>query len=235
MSASAQPAAAAPVRIRPYSSADAAATRDVFSRAVKITAASHYTTEQRAAWAAGSGSLNRWNADRSAHHTLVAVEMLAESHDDRAVVSVAIDASPGGQKGLMAVRTDPEGEVQSSRMAVAAPDARRDADHGTKAQAATEHIVGYVDFRDSGYIDHLFVAPNRGRQGVASQLLTAAIARARDHGAVELTSHASLVAIPVFERQGFTVVHREQVLLRGQSFDRALMRLALDDWTTDAE
>ena len=191
MSTFVQSAAALAVRIRPYSSADAAATREVFSRAVRITAGSRYTPEQRTAWAAGGGSVHRWNADRTAHHTLVAVAADSGADDE-------------SQKGLMAV-----------------------ADPGVASPTPVEHVVGYVDFRDSGYVDHLFVDPDHGRQGIATRLLAAAIASARDHGAAELTSHVSLVAIPVFERQGFAVVHYEQVMLRGQHFDRALMRLDL--------
>lgn len=61
------------VELRPYSSADAAATRGAFVEAIRRTAAAHYMSEQLAAWAGGADDLVAWNTSRSAAWTVVAV------------------------------------------------------------------------------------------------------------------------------------------------------------------
>lgn len=59
--------------IRPYADADAAATLDVFLRAVSTTARQDYTAGQIAAWAGGDRELTAWNRARHAANTRVAV------------------------------------------------------------------------------------------------------------------------------------------------------------------
>ncbi|WP_236023493.1 GNAT family N-acetyltransferase [Bifidobacterium miconis] len=61
-----------PVRIRAYRSEDAAATMDVFRRAVTGTASRDYDDEQIRAWAGHTGTPAQWDARRSAVHTWVA-------------------------------------------------------------------------------------------------------------------------------------------------------------------
>lgn len=63
------------VRIRRYRDGDALATRSVFERAVRVTAAAHYTAEQLAAWVPDTpvGTvLDDWAARRVAVTTWVA-------------------------------------------------------------------------------------------------------------------------------------------------------------------
>ncbi len=65
------------MHLRPYCDNDAAATRSVFERAVRITASRHYTTQQLAAWAPvhrDPSASTAWAAARAAAHTIVAVE-----------------------------------------------------------------------------------------------------------------------------------------------------------------
>jgi putative acetyltransferase len=64
------------VLIRPYRDADARATGAVFERAVRVTAAAHYTPEQLAAWVPDDPAgavLDDWAARRAAVTTWVAV------------------------------------------------------------------------------------------------------------------------------------------------------------------
>ena len=64
------------VLIRPYRDTDARATRAVFERAVRVTAAAHYATEQLAAWVPDDPAgavLDDWAARRTAVTTWVAV------------------------------------------------------------------------------------------------------------------------------------------------------------------
>ena len=68
------------MELRPYADRDAAATRRVFERAVRITASADYTSQQVAAWApvsSDSSELSAWAAARRAATTIVAVEGLA--------------------------------------------------------------------------------------------------------------------------------------------------------------
>jgi putative acetyltransferase len=83
------------------------------------------------------------------------------------------------------------------------------------------------DLTDAGLVDMLFVDPDRGRRGVASALLDHVIALAASRGMTSLTTHASLVARPVFERAGFVVVETEHVERGGQTLTRYAMRRAI--------
>jgi putative acetyltransferase len=83
------------MRIRPYVDGDAAATLDVYLRAVRGTASRDYTPEQIAAWAPDDLDPERWAARRAAASTVVAVEgervigfadLLDEGHIDMTFV-----------------------------------------------------------------------------------------------------------------------------------------------------
>lgn len=64
-----------PVPIRPYRSADAAATLQVFLDAVSRTASADYSSEQIKAWARRDDrDLDRWGAARAARPTVVALD-----------------------------------------------------------------------------------------------------------------------------------------------------------------
>ena len=63
----------------------------------------------------------------------------------------------------------------------------------------------FTDLDDHGYIDMLFVDPDFGRHGVASELLASVVALARQRGLPALTTFASLTSRPVFEKQGFVI------------------------------
>lgn len=153
--------------LRAYDESDAAATLDVFLRAVRITASKDYAPEQIAAWAAPQDrSTDGWHAKRLRVDTVVAVE------------------------------------------------------DGT--------VIGFSDTDEHGYIDMMFVDPALTRRGVATALLQHVTETARAHGALELTTHASLTARPFFERHGFEVVEERRPVLRGVSLTNFAMRRALD-------
>lgn len=85
-------------------------------------------------------------------------------------------------------------------------------------------VVGFTDLDDGGYVDRLFVSPDHGRRGIGAALLAHAIGVARTDGIPQLTTHASLVARPVFERAGFEVVERETVHRGSVALDRFVMQ-----------
>jgi putative acetyltransferase len=65
------------MELRPYQPQDAQATREVFERAVRMTASRHYSSEQIDAWAPigiADANLDAWSNARSSVHTVVAVE-----------------------------------------------------------------------------------------------------------------------------------------------------------------
>lgn len=80
------------LRIRPYRDTDARATRSIFQRAVRVTAAAHYTAEQLAAWVPDDPAvavLDDWAARRAAVTTWVA------ELDDSAVGFTDLDIETG--------------------------------------------------------------------------------------------------------------------------------------------
>lgn len=90
-------------------------------------------------------------------------------------------------------------------------------------------VVGFTDLRGDGYVDRLFTHPSATRRGVGSALLRHVVALARIEGMPRLTTHASLLARPTFERAGFVVDHGETVRRGGVDLERFAMRLDLRD------
>ncbi|HEX9169970.1 MAG TPA: GNAT family N-acetyltransferase, partial [Roseiarcus sp.] len=72
-------------------------------------------------------------------------------------------------------------------------------------------IVGFASLKEGEEIDMLFVAPEFARQGVGQALVDALTRLAEARGAKRLTTEASDVAKPLFERQGFTAQKRNLV------------------------
>ncbi|PVM88074.1 GNAT family N-acetyltransferase [Caulobacter endophyticus] len=95
------------------------------------------------------------------------------------------------------------------------------------AADALDQAVAYVDLEADGHIDHLYCHPDFAGQGVASRLLEALIARARESGITALHVEASELARPVFERHGFTVAERRDFEVRGVSIHNYAMRRRL--------
>lgn len=78
-----------------------------------------------------------------------------------------------------------------------------------------DRAVAYIDLEPDGHIDHLFCEPGATGQGVASRLCDAAEAAARRQGISRLFTEASELARRVFERKGFVVLARQDMVLRG--------------------
>lgn len=85
-------------------------------------------------------------------------------------------------------------------------------------------VARFADLDGRGYIDRLFVDPAVGRRGVASALLEHLRSTAAQRGPGGLSTHASVVARPVFEKAGLRVVHEEVVTRAGVQLTRFLMR-----------
>jgi putative acetyltransferase len=72
-------------------------------------------------------------------------------------------------------------------------------------------IAGFASLKGADEIDMLFVDPEFARQGVGRTLVDALTRLAQARGAKRLTTEASDVAKPLFEREGFTAQQRNLV------------------------
>ena len=141
------------ITLRRYESRDAAATLDIFYRAVHVTAASSYSPEQIAVWAPENIDVESWGRKQLTRNGVVA---------------------------------EVDGEV-----------------------------AGFSDVDARGYIDMMFVAPEHGRTGVASALMSWIVVEASRRGAGSLSTNASEAARQFFEKQGFTAGEHRRVLRGG--------------------
>jgi putative acetyltransferase len=82
--------------------------------------------------------------------------------------------------------------------------------------------VGWATL-DSAEVEQLYVDPDHGGRGLAWRLYKTIENVARSHSVPRLTAVASLRAIPVFRRFGFTEVRREDRPFNGHSFEVADM------------
>jgi putative acetyltransferase len=90
-----------------------------------------------------------------------------------------------------------------------------------------DQVLGFSDLVDGCLLDMLYVDPAAGRRGIATALLTEILSLARDVGAPEIETYASLTARPVFERHGFAVIEQNTVHVRGVSMTNFRMRRPL--------
>jgi putative acetyltransferase len=76
-------------------------------------------------------------------------------------------------------------------------------------------VAAFIDLEPDGHIDRLYCAPEAAGKGIATQLYEAAEAAARSQGIARLFTEASELARRFFERKGFTVLERQDMVLRG--------------------
>jgi putative acetyltransferase len=122
-------------------------------------------------------------------------------------------------------------EAQRRAWAGEAPDPQgwRDRLKGMEGFAAEQEgrLVGFMTIDAAGFIDLAFVASAAVGRGVGFQLYRAVEARARELGASVLTTEASRMARPFFERQGWAVMAEQTVVKRGVELTNYKMRKAL--------
>ena len=96
------------------------------------------------------------------------------------------------------------------------------------AASEDDRPVAYVDLEPDGHIDRVFCAPEAAGQGIASRLYDAVEAAAREQGIRSLFTEASELARRLFERKGFAVVERQDLVIRGVAIHNYRMAKALD-------
>jgi putative acetyltransferase len=88
--------------------------------------------------------------------------------------------------------------------------------------------VAYIDLEPDGHIDRLFCAPGAAGRGIASRLYDAVEKAAREQDITRLFTEASELARRVFERKGFAVVERQDLVIRGVAIHNYRMAKTLD-------
>ncbi|WP_309399078.1 GNAT family N-acetyltransferase [Cerasicoccus maritimus] len=76
-------------------------------------------------------------------------------------------------------------------------------------------VVGFLELDPDGHIDCAYVHPKAARQGVATALIQHAITVAFERGLDRLHVEASICSKPVFAKQGFDVLYKNHVNIRG--------------------
>ncbi len=83
------------------------------------------------------------------------------------------------------------------------------------AQDEAGTVLGFADLETDGHLDMLYVAPEAEGKRIGTLLYAAIEARARDLGLHRVFVEASELARPLFERQGFTLLGRNDLVLAG--------------------
>ncbi len=89
---------------------------------------------------------------------------------------------------------------------------------------ADGRVIGFIELKADGHIDCFYVHPEYQRKGVAQALFNYASAAARSLGLGDLSVEASKLARPFFEKQGFTLVRENTVVIRDVALINYSMR-----------
>ena len=76
-------------------------------------------------------------------------------------------------------------------------------------------VLGFAELETDGHLDMLYVAPEAEGQRIGTLLYATIETQARDLGLHRVFVEASELARPLFERQGFTLLGRNDLVLAG--------------------
>ena len=94
-------------------------------------------------------------------------------------------------------------------------------EHITVVAEKDERIVGFGDISRSGYLDRLYVHKDYQRRGIA----TAICDRLECSVCVPcIETHASVTALPFFQKRGYLLVKQQQVIRSGVVLTNFVMR-----------
>lgn len=88
--------------------------------------------------------------------------------------------------------------------------------------------LGYTVLEAGGHLDMLYSHPEHGGRGLGLALLLAAETAARAQGVTRLFTEASELARPVFERAGYTLLHRRDFTITGDDGAVAIHNYAME-------
>lgn len=101
------------------------------------------------------------------------------------------------------------------------------AEHFTQIALIAEQIVGFGDLADDGYLDRLYVHRDFQQCGVATAICDSLEHHARSLGIPVVTTHASVTALPFFERRGYRMIRQQQVERMGVRLTNYMMERTL--------
>ncbi len=84
-------------------------------------------------------------------------------------------------------------------------------------------IVGYADLQPNGLIDHFFCHHEYQGKGVGAALMNHVLNAGNQRGMKRFYSEVSITARPFYEYFGFTVLHEQEVEVRGQKLRNFVM------------
>lgn len=82
-----------------------------------------------------------------------------------------------------------------------------------------ETIIGFGDIDRSGYLDRLYVHADFQRRGVATAICNI-LEQATDR---DIITHASITAVPFFQKRGYRIVKKQQVERHGVMLTNYIM------------
>lgn len=89
------------------------------------------------------------------------------------------------------------------------------------------HIVGFGNVGETGYLDRLFVSQNYLHQGVATLIVEQLEKYVKTKGIAFMNTASSITAKPFFEAKGYKVIDEQIVERRGVRLRRYLMEKKL--------
>jgi len=81
-----------------------------------------------------------------------------------------------------------------------------------------DKIAGFIDLNQSGYIHMFYIHPDYQKRGIASFLFEHIQNIAKSKNIPALTVHASITALPVFQKWGFDMITKQTISRNGQHF-----------------
>lgn len=90
---------------------------------------------------------------------------------------------------------------------------------------AGEHIAGFLELDPDGHIDCAYINPKFRQKGIMTSLVKHAIAVCFSCNIDKVHVEASICALPMFEKLGFTLIREHLVEIRGEKLINYSMEL----------
>ena len=90
-----------------------------------------------------------------------------------------------------------------------------------------DHLIGFGDVGETGYLDRLYVHQDYIHQGVGSLIVDQLEKYAKAKGIRAMNTAASVTSKPFFEKKGYVMLNEEVVERRGVRMRRYLMEKIL--------
>lgn len=103
-------------------------------------------------------------------------------------------------------------------------------DNITYVAVVDDTIVGFGDMNHSGYIDRVFILQKYQGQGILQTMVKKFEDEALKLNLAEITTEASIVAMPIAKRMGYEIVTKQFKEYKGKRFVNYLMRKQISDY-----